>query len=241
MSKLTETAHARDLAARTGVSTRRAFNVLSELTHRGEARRISKGVYAPAQRTMSRDLVPTAAMKRIARVIAQEMPALEPVMFSTAQVAALMHNAPAREIVILATARAFARDLVRTVSAAGFNALVVSTRADMERLLGLPGRTIVAVLPVGETRGSEPSLGLRAARPERVFVDLAVERERLGLPLYDEDVLAVGDNLLANYDFSISRALDYARRRRAYPEIAKLLGTIVNEDPRLRAYAPALP
>ena len=180
-------------------------------------------------------------MRRIARAITHDMPALEPVIFSTAQVADLMHNAPTREIVVVATARAFARDLVRTLSAAGYNAQVVSTRADMERLLDLPGRTIVAVLPVGEARASQPFLGLRAARPERVLVDLAVERERLGLPLYAEDVVAVGENLLANYDFSISRALDYARRRRAYDEIAQLLRTIVSADPRLRPYATALP
>ncbi len=241
IAKLTETAHARDVAARSGVTTRRAFNMLSDLAQRGEARRVSKGVYAPAQGRTSRELTATPAMRRIARAIARAMPALEPVIFSTAQVTGFMHNAPAREIVLVATARAFARDLVRTLSDTGFNAQVVSTRADMERLLELPGRTIVVVLPIGELRASKPFLGLRTARPERVFVDLAVERERVGLPLYSEDVVAVGENLLANYDFSISRALDYARRRRAYDEIAELLSAIVYAHPRLRAYEAALP
>ncbi len=241
MATLTETTHARDIAARSGVTTRRALNVLSALTRRGEARRIAKGVYAPAHQRMGRELPSTPAMNRIARVITQGLPALEPVIFSTAQVAELMHNAPAREIIVVAAARQFGRELVRTLSAAGISAQVVSKRADMERLLDLPGEVIVAVLPIGETRASRPFRGLRAARPERLFVDLAVGRNRLGLPLYDEDVLAIGDNLLANYDFSLSRALDYARRRRAHDQIAALLRRIVRDDPRLRDYIAALP
>jgi hypothetical protein len=240
MAKLTAAGHARDVAARAGVTERRALNMLSDLTHRGEARRISKGFYAPAQPRTRVDLLPTPAMRRIARVIGQVLPALEPVIFSTGQVAPLMHNAPAREIAIVATSRSFVRDLVRALAATGYAGQVVSTRADMERLLDLPGDTLVAVLPIGETRGTAPFHGIRTARPERVLVDLAIERERVGLPLYEEDVLAVGGNLLANYDFSISRALDYARRRRAYDEIAHLLRTIVASDPRLRPYEPAL-
>ncbi|MBI2323862.1 MAG: type IV toxin-antitoxin system AbiEi family antitoxin domain-containing protein [Chloroflexi bacterium] len=239
MATLKGTTHARELAARSGMSPRRAFNLLSELVQRGEARRVSKGVYAPGPHTR-RVLSPTSAMKRLARAIAQEMPALEPVLFSTGQVADLMHNAPAREIVVVATARAFARDLVRALSAAGSNAQVVSTRADMERLLDLPGQVIVAVSPIGDRRASKLSLGVRVALPERVLVDLAIGRDRLGLPLYDEDILALGENVLANYDFSISRALDYARRRRGYDEVAELLKAIVR-DPRLHAYAAALP
>lgn len=241
MATLKGTTHARELAARSGVSPRRAFNLLSELVQRGEARRVSKGVYAPGPRPTRRELSPTPTMKRIARAIAQQMPALEPVMFSTGQVADLMHNAPAREIVVVATARAFARDLVRALSAAGSNAQVVSTRADMERLLDLPGQVVVAVSPTGDRRASKPSLGVRVALPERVLVDLAIGRRRLGLPLYDEDILALGENLLANYDFSISRALDYARRRRGYDEVAELLTAIVKRDPRLHAYVAALP
>lgn len=240
MARLTGTAHARDVAAHARVSERRAFNILSELVHRGEARRLSKGVYAPTQGRPKRELTATPAMRHVARAIAQELPALEPVIFSTGQVAPLMHNAPAREIVVVATARAFARDLVRTLATAGFSAQIVATRADMDRLLGLPGNSIVAVLPIGEIRASTPFRGVRAALPERVLVDLSVERERAGLPVYDEDLLAVGANLLANYDFSISRALDYARRRRAYDNIAQLLRTIVHTDPRLRAYEAAL-
>lgn len=243
MATLITTAHARDVAAHAGVSQRRAFNLLSDLTKRGEARRISKALYAPVHHPAKRELTPTQAMRRIARAIAEDLPALEPVIFSTGQVAPLMHNAPAREIVVVATARSFARDLVRTLAAAGFAAQVVATRADMERLLDLPGTVIVAVLPIGEIRASMPSTlfpGLRRALPERVLVDLAVERQRDGLPVYDEDVRAVGTNLLANYDFSISRALDYARRRHAYDEIAQLLRTIVDADPRLRVYEPAL-
>lgn len=241
MMKLTAAGHARDLAAHAGITERRALNLLSELTHRGEARRISKGFYVPAHGHARRELAPTRAMRRIARRIAQELPALEPVIFSIGQVAPLMHNAPAREIIIIATSRSFARDLVRTLAAAGFAAQVVSTRADMERLLDLPGDALVAVLPIGETRATTPFHGMLMARPERVLVDIAVGRERDGLPLYDEDILAVGGNLLANYDFSISRALDYARRRRAYDQIARLLRTIVGADPRLRTYEPALP
>ncbi len=241
MPSLTAPAHARDVAAHAGVTKRRAFNLLSDLTHRGEARRISKGFYAPAHGHARRELAPTPAMRRIARAIAQELPALQPVIFSTGQVAPLMHNAPAREIVVVATSRSFARDLVRTLAATGFAAQVVSTRADMERLLDLPGDMLVVVLPIGEVRGTAPFHGMRMARPERVLVDLAVERERDGLPLYEEDILALGGNLLANYDFSISRALDYARRRRAYDDIAHLLRIIVAADPRLRAYESALP
>lgn len=241
MARLDRTAHAREFAARSGVTPRRAFNVLSELVHRGEARRISKGMYAPGPPPKRRELPSTPAMKRLARTIAQEMPALEPVMFSTGQVADLMHNAPAREIVVMATARSLARDLVRALSAAGSNAQVVSTRADMERLLDLPGQVLVAVLPVGDRRASKPSLGIRLALPERVFVDLALASERLGLPLYREDVSAVGQSLLANYDFAISRALDYARRRRGYEAVARILTEVVRGDPRLRPYEPALP
>lgn len=241
MPKLTSTLHARDVAARTGTTTRRAFNVLSELTQRGEARRVSKGFYAPAHGRPRPELAPTPAMRRIARTLRADLPALEPVVFSTAQVAPFMHNALAREIVVVAVARQFARDIVRTLASAGFAAHVVSSRADMEQLLDLPGRTIVAVLPIGEVRASLRSMGVRAARPERVLVDLAVEQERDGLPLYSEDVESVGANLLANYDFSISRALDYARRRRADDTIARLLRRIVVSDPRLEAYLPALP
>lgn len=241
MPTLITLGHVRDVAARAGVTERRAFNLLSDLTHRGEARRLSKGFYAPAHERARRELAPTSAMRRIARAIARELPALEPVIFSVGQVASLMHNAPAREIIVVATSRSFARDLIRTLAATGFAAQVVSTRADMDRLLDLPGDVLVAVLPIGETRATAPFQGVRTARPERVLVDLAVERERDGLPLYDEDILAVGGNLLANYDFSISRALDYARRRRAYDEIARLLRVIVNADPRLRTYEPALP
>lgn len=241
MARLKGTAHAREFAARSGVTPGRAFNLLSELAQRGEARRISKGVYAPGPRPTRRALSPTSAMKRVARAIAQQLPALEPVMFSTGQVADLMHNALAREIVVVATARALARDLVRALSAAGSSAQVISTRADMERLLDLPGQVIVAVSPIGDRRASTPALGVRVALPERVLVDLAIGRQRLGLPLYDEDILALGENLLANYDFSISRALDYARRRRGHDEVAALLKAIVQRDPRLHPYAAALP
>lgn len=239
MARLKGTAHAREFAAHSGVTPGRAFNLLSELAKRGEARRVSKGVYAPGPRKRS-ELSPTPAMKRVARAIAEQMPALEPVLFSTGQVADLMHNAPAREIVVVATARALARELVRALSAAGSNAQVVSTRADMERLLDLPGQ-VVAVSPVGDRRASKASLGVRVALPERVLVDLAIGRGRLGLPLYEEDILAVGQNLLANYDFSVSRALDYARRRRSYDDVAQLLRDIVKHEPRLHAYAAALP
>lgn len=241
MATLKGTTHAREFAARSGVTPRRAFNLLSELAQRGEARRVSKGVYAPGPRPTRRELSPTPAMKRLARAIAQQMPALEPVLFSTGQVADLMHNAPAREIVVIATARTFARDLARALAAAGPNAQVVSTRADMERLLDLPGQVIVAVSPIGDRRASKVALGVRVALPERVLVDLAIGRRRLGLPLYEEDVVAVGENLLANYDFSISRALDYARRRRGHDEVAALLRSIVQRDPRLHAFAAALP
>ena len=232
--------HARDVAKRAGITNGRAFNLLSELTHRGKARRISRGFYVPARDRAPRELASTPAMRRIGRAIRQDLPVLEPVIFSTGQVAPLMHNAPTREIVVIATSRPFARDLVRSVASAGFPAQVVSTRADMERLLDLPGETIVAILPIGETRASKRLLGMRIALPERILVDLAVERERDGLPLYDEDVRAIGTNLLANYDFSISRALDYARRRRAYDDIAQLLRTIVRSDPRLGTYEPAV-
>lgn len=216
------------------------MNVLSELSRQGKARRLAKGVYALGERA-GRRLEPTPAMRRVARALAAALPALEPVLSSTRQVAHLMHNLPTREIVLVQTTRASGRDVVQALAAAGMTAAVVSSRADMERLLDLPGQTPVVVLPVGDARASEPFAGVRIARPERVLVDLAVERDRVGLPMYAEDVVEVGRHLLADYDFSVSRALDYARRRRAYDRTASLLRDLIADDPRLRAYAEALP
>lgn len=234
-------AHARVIAERGGVGSRHALNLLSGLVQRGEARRLAKGVYAPATVTRRRTLAPTAAMRRIARTLAAELPALEPVISSTGQVASLMHNTPTREVVLVAISRPYAREVARVLAANGLQTQVVSTRVDMERLADLRGRVIVAVIPVGELRASEPFAGVRMARPERILVDLAIERDRIGLPVYAEDIRAIGESLLADYDFSVSRALDYARRRRAYDQTARLLRNIVEHDERLRPYAVALP
>lgn len=232
-------AHATAIAKRRGVSTRHAMNVLSRLVQGGKARRLAKGIYGPAPRVRPRTLRTTLAMRRVARVMTKDLPALEPVISSTAQVARLMHNAPVREIVLVEVARPFAAAVARALGAKGLQALVVANRNDMERLASLSGRALVAVIPIGELRASIPFAGVRMARPERLLVDLAVERERVGLPIYAEDVRAVGESLLAEYDFSISRALDYARRRRAYDRTTELLHSLIDRNERLRPYAAA--
>lgn len=238
---LTRPAHATAIAKQRGVGSGHAMNVLSRLVQRGKARRLAKGIYGPAPRTRPRVLETTVAMRRVARVITEKLPAMEPVISSTAQVARLMHNAPVREIVLVEVARPFARDVARAVAAKGLQALVVANRNDMERLAALSGRAIVAVIPVGDLRASVPFAGVRMSRPERLLVDLALERERIGLPIYAEDVRAVGESLLAEYDFSLSRALDYARRRRGYDKTSELLHSLIDRNERLRPYAAALP
>ena len=234
-------AHAKAIAKRRGVSSAHAMNVLSRLVQRGKARRLAKGVYGPAARARVRTLETTPAMRRVARAMTERLPALQPVISSTAQVAQLMHNAPVREIVLVEIARPFAADVARALGAKGLQALLVANRSDMERLAALSGQVIVAVIPIGELRASMPFAGVRIARPERLLVDLAVERERIGLPIYAEDLRAVGESLLAEYEFSVSRALDYARRRRAYDETSELLHSVVDRNERLRPYAAALP
>jgi hypothetical protein len=227
------------LARLTGVSKGHASNLLSSLFNTGYARRVTKGLYVPGK-TPQTTLRPTAMMRRVARTIAATLPAIQPVLSSTQQVAGLMHNTPTREFLLLGIAREFSRDVVQSLAAAGIPAQVVGTRADMERLVDLPGRSVVAVLPIGDMRSSEPFLGIRTARPERLLVDLFLGRERLGLPLYREDVTEVGRSLMSDFEFSLSRALDYARRRRAYEKTGSFLRHLVAHDERLKDYRAAL-
>jgi len=151
-----------------------------------------------------------------------------------------MHNTPTREFVLLGIAREFSRDVVQSLATAGIAAQVVATRADMERLVDLPGRSVVAVLPIGDMRSSTPFLGVRIARPERLLVDLFLGHERLGLPIYREDITEVGRSLMSDFDFSISRVLDYARRRRAYEKTRLFLRDLVAHDRQLSDYRDAL-
>ena len=186
-------------------------------------------------------LRPSPMMRRVARTLAKALPAIQPVLASTQQVATLMHNTPVREFVLVGIARDFSRDVVQSRAAAGVPAQVVATRADMERLVDLPGRSVVAVIPIGDMRSSAPFLGVRIARPERLLVDLLLGQERLGLPIYREDIREIGRSLMSDFDFSISRALDYARRRRAYERTRTFLRDLVMHDRKLSDYRDALP
>ena len=147
-----------------------------------------------------------------------------------------MHNTPARELVLVAVGRPHVRTVRRALGIEGINADLVATPSDMERLLDSPGNPLVAIIPVGDTRASERFLGVRLARPERALVDLLVESERVGLPIYPEDIKEVAKALLSLYDFSVSRALDYARRRRAAEIVARLLREVASTDPALAPY-----
>ena len=179
-------------------------------------------------------------MRRVARAISRTLPALQPVLSSTEQVAVLMHNTPTREFVLVEIGREFGRDVVQSLAAAGIPAQVVRTRSDMERLADQPGRSVVAVLPIGDVRSSDPFLGVRAARPERLVVDLFLGRERFGLPIYQEDVIEIGRSLMLDYDFSLSRALDYARRRQAFEKTESFFRQLIARDERLKDYRAAL-
>ena len=228
------------LARLAGVSKGHASNLLTGLVHTGRARRVTKGLYVPGE-TPRATLRPSPMMRRVARRISEALPAIQPVLSSTQQVATLMHNTPTREFVLLGIAREFSRDVVQSLATAGVPAQVVGTRADMERLVDLPGRSVVAVLPIGDMRSSAPFLGVRIARPERLLVDLFLGYERLGLPIYREDIAEVGRSLMSDFDFSISRALDYARRRRAYEMTRSFLRDLVAHDQKLSDYRDALP
>lgn len=228
------------LARLAGVSEGHAANVLSGLVTTGRARRVAKGLYVPGKAPKAA-LRPTPMMRRIARVIGGSLPALQPVISSTHQVAELMHNTPGRELVLLAIASDFSRDVTRSLASVGIPAQVVRTRSDMERVLDLPGAAVVVISPIGDLRSSEPFLGIRQARPERLLIDLFLGRKRFGLPVYQEDITEIGRALMSDFDFSISRALDYARRRRARETTASFLRDLVTGDKRLSDYTTALP
>jgi hypothetical protein len=151
-----------------------------------------------------------------------------------------MHNTPARELVLIAVGRPHTRTVRRALSTEGINAELVTTREDMEHLVDSAGSPLVAIIPVGDTRGSESFLGVRLAGPERALVDLVVESERVGFPIYREDLSEVGKSLMSLYEFSVSRALDYARRRGASGMVAEFLREITKTDPKLAPYRAAL-
>src|SRR5437870_3399572 len=208
-------------AAARGISRGRASNILSEMAQRGELRRLAKGIYVRTAERAGR-LQPTSAVRQIAEILTQAAPGLEPVVFSTGQLAPYMHNTPTHELVLVAVPRAQARTVSRILSSAGITALPVQRPSDLDRLLDLPGEPLVAVTAVGDTRATEPFLGIRLARPERALVDLIVGADRLHLPIYPEDTREIARSLLTDYSFSVSKALDYARRRGAHARVASL-------------------
>ncbi|MDO8562570.1 MAG: hypothetical protein Q7S25_01865 [Candidatus Limnocylindria bacterium] len=181
-------------------------------------------------------------MRDVARILGPEFPALERVISSTGQLAHLMHNTPTREIVFVEAGRRFVGTIAKALAAAGLIAQPVRMPADMARLLSLPGDRFIAVMGVTDQRGSEERDGVRIAGSERALVDLIVGRALYGLPLYQEDVVEAARGLLHQYDFSVSTARDYARRRgaAALQATRNVLTSVIANDPELAPYRKAL-
>lgn len=230
-----------DVMRVSGSARRATLNQLSVLHQSGRVRRLGRGVYASSDRAHA--LLPyTDAVRDVARILGPEFPALEPVISSTGQLAHLMHNTPTREIVFVEVGRQFVGTIAEALTAAGLIAQPVRTPADMARLLSLPGDRFIAVMGVTDQRGSEERDGVRIAGSERALVDLIVGRALYGLPLYQEDVVEAARGLLRQYDFSVSTARDYARRRgaAALQETSNVLTSIIANDPELAPYRKAL-
>ncbi len=236
---LTGVVSAKQLAEVEGVTYGHALNTLSRLKKNGLARRIGRGLYAEGVAS-NKTLDITPALRRVARILSAQFPAVDPVVFSTAQVATLMHNMSLKEIIVVEVPRSLTGDVARALSAQGVPAQSVLTAEDMNQLVNLPGDLVVAVLPIGDIRASHRQLGVRVASPERILVELFINRTRVGLPIYEQDVFEVGKSLLADYDFSISRALDYASRRGARDETALLLKRLIRTDKRLHPFERAI-
>ena len=230
-----------DIVRNSGSARRAALNQLSVLHQSGRVRRLGRGVYANSGR--AHETLPyTDAVREVARLLGPEFPALEPVVSSTGQLAHLMHNTPTREIVFVEVGRQFVATIAEALAAAGLIAQPVRTPADMVRLLSLPGDRFIAVMGVTDQRGSEARDGVRIAGSERALVDLIVGRALYGLPLYQEDVVEAARGLLHGYDFSVSTARDYARRRgaAALQETSNVLTSVIANDPELAPYRKAL-
>lgn len=234
-------ARVEDVARSSGSARRATLNQLSVLHQSGRIRRLGRGVYARSGRGHA-SLPYTDPMRDVARILAAELSALEPVISSTGQLAHLMHNTPTREVVFVDVGRQFVAAVVEALTAAGVIAQPVRTHADMTGLLSLPGDRFVAVMGVTDQRGSEERDGVRIAGSERALVDLVVGRARFRLPLYEEDIVEAARGLLRRYDFSVSAAHDYARRRGAVAlrETRKLLASVIANDPELAPYRKAL-
>lgn len=234
-------ARVEDIVRSSGSARRATLNQLSVLHQSGRIRRLGRGVYARSGRGHA-SLPYTDPMRDVARILATEFSALEPVISSTGQLAHLMHNTPTREVVFVDVGRQFVATVVEALTAAGVIAQPIRTPADMAGLLSLPGDRFVAVMGVTDRRGSEERDGVRIAGSERALVDLVVGRARFGLPLYEEDVVEAARGLLRGYDFSVSAAHDYARRRGAVAlrETRKLLASVIANDPELAPYRKAL-
>ena len=230
-----------DDVVRTSGETRRfTLNRLSALHQSGRARRLSRGVYARADRDVSA-LASTKTIDEVVEILNRELPGLEPVVSSTGQLAPLMHNTLTREIAFVEVGRQFVPSVVEALTGAGLIAQPVRVRADMDRLLSLPGDRFIAVLGVSDQRGAHGH-GARVAGSERALVNLIVGRARFGLPLYQEDIVESARALMGRYDFSLSTAYDYARRRGdvALGATRSLLSSVITSDPDLAPYRKAL-
>lgn len=212
------------MARSRGIDRRTAALRLGHLARRGKLRRLSRGIYADdAARTGQLEVTP--AMSAVGAALHKELPVLDATISSTFQLASLMHNMPRREIVMVAVARKFVRDVVEALGAHNIAAHQARARADVAQLMAQPGDVAVVVLALGESRGTRRQGDLLVASPERLLADLLIERERIGLPIYEEDLLASAEGLLRGFPFSVSRFLDYAKRRNALSPAHQLIKT----------------
>lgn len=226
---------ARQLSMEEQISSGAALSKLARRARAGRLRRVSRGLYTTDALAHAK-LRSTPAMLKAAAALKADFPLVDAVIASTEQIAPLMHNMPSREIVLIAVRRTFVSDAVSALARHGIPSLVLRDREQMETLLRQPGTELFAILPGANLRATETRDGLRTARPERLLVDLLLLVDRIGFPLAVPDLRAVAETLVAEYEFSISTYLDYARRRAAEARARSFLARAIANEPRLQTF-----